>query len=140
MDLLFSRHMYGSKNGSLYKSSDSFAFPKRSPMVPFFNHAYKKIRETGSWLRMKERWADAENTGQCDQVTDYHPISIYKIISLLILLLLGIGTSVSILVFENIITIIIGFFKLHGSSINMSSISSLEPINSNKKVVYWTSI
>ena len=66
-------------------------------MVPFFNHAYKKIRETGSWLRMKERWADAENTGQCDQVTDYHPISIYKIISLLILLLLGIGTSVFIL-------------------------------------------
>ena len=102
-------------------------------MVPFFNHAYKKIRETGSWLRMKERWADAGNTGQCDQVTDYHPISIYKIISLLILLLLGIGTSVSILVFENITAIIIGSFKHHRSSISVGSIRSMEPINSNKK-------
>ena len=34
----------------------SFAFPKDSPLLPFFKYTYKKLRQTGTLKRISEKW------------------------------------------------------------------------------------
>ena len=79
----------------------SFAFPKMSPLLPFFNHAYKKLWETGSWWRLKKKWKE-HNKGQCNLKSHFHPISVQKIVSLIVMLLLAIGISIFILCVEKV--------------------------------------
>ena len=38
------------------KSYGSFAFQKSSPYLPFFNHAYRKMRENGEFSRINNLW------------------------------------------------------------------------------------
>ena len=88
----------------------SFAFPKMSPLLPFFNHAYKKLWETGSWWRLKKKWTE-HNKGQCNLKSHFHPISVQKIVSLLVMLLLAIAVSIFILVVEKVSY----YFKIRSS-------------------------
>ena len=79
----------------------SFAFPKMSPLLPFFNHAYKKLWETGTWWRLKKNWKEP-NERKCNLKSHFHPISVQKIVSLLVMLLLAIAVSILILCVEKV--------------------------------------
>ena len=72
------------------KSHASFAFPKGSPLLPFFRHAYNKIRQTGALHRHSKKWRTEDQPTGCDSKNLVTPISFNKIISLVALLLLGI--------------------------------------------------
>ena len=74
------------------------ALPKGSPLLPFFNHAYNKLRQNGALPRIKAKWED--NSLKCE-ATSLEPISIEKMGSLLVMLLSGMGLASIILVLEN---------------------------------------
>ena len=84
---------------SLYKDPASMAFQKGSPMVPFFKHAYNKLRQTGTLTRIKQKWEKKEISGNCGS-NQLRPISFNKIVSLIVLLLLGMSIAFLISVIE----------------------------------------
>ena len=92
-----------SKVKILWKSSalshNSFALPKGSPLLPFFNHALSKLRQSGTLLRIKEKWMPKNIPLKCES-NPLEPISFYKIISVVVLFLFGIGSATIIFVFE----------------------------------------
>ena len=71
---------------------------KRSPLLPFFNHAYNKLRQSGTLYRINEKWKDMGNS-KCES-DPLEPISIQKIASSLVLLLLGFIFAPAILAIE----------------------------------------
>ena len=75
------------------KSHASFAFPKGSPLLPFFRHAYNKIRQTGALHRHSKKWRTEDQPSGCDSKNLLTPITFNKIISLVALLLIGISLS-----------------------------------------------
>ena len=77
----------------------SMVFPKGSPLLPFFNYAYNKIRQTGALHRIKEKWVDIDHKSTC-QSNPLQPISFHKIVSLFTFLLFGICWTFVILVIE----------------------------------------
>ena len=77
---------------------ESYGFPKNSPILPFFNKAYEKIRESGAWIRIQRKWSKSD--GNCLKNDNYKPISIKKAITLLICLATGIAISMIIFFFE----------------------------------------
>ena len=83
------------------KDRSSIAFPKGSPLVPFFKNAYSQIRQTGVLLRLKEKWQKKASQGSCESMDSLEPISINKIISLIALLSFGIFLAIIILAIEN---------------------------------------
>ena len=89
---------------------ESMTFPKGSPILPFFNYAFNKIRQTGALYRVKKKWMDKENTFKC-QLDPLEPISIHKIVSLVVLLFFAICSTFIILAVE------ILFKKLNHSGI-----------------------
>ena len=80
------------------KTLESFAFPKKSPLLPFFNHVTKKIRENGYWSRLKQKWQT--DTKICQIQEENRPISISKIVSVIALLIFAMILSVALLVCE----------------------------------------
>ena len=78
---------------SLEKDHASMAFKKGSPLVPFFKHAYNKLRQTGTLFRIQEKWRQTRRSGKCDANNSLRPISLKKIISIIVLLLLGISVA-----------------------------------------------
>ena len=82
-------------------SHNTMLFQKKSPILPFFNHAYTKLRQSGALWRINQNWAD-KSIGKC-QTDPLEPISFNKIVSLIALLLLGICSSFAIHVFEILI-------------------------------------
>ena len=85
------------------KSHSSFAFPKGSSLLPFFKHAYNKIRQTGALHRHSKKWRTQDESIGCDSKNELTPISFNKIVSLAALLLLGIFLALLTLMFEKII-------------------------------------
>jgi hypothetical protein len=85
------------------KSHASFAFPKGSPLLPFFRYAYYKIRQTGALHRHSKKWRIQDQSIGCDSKNEQTPISFNKIVSLAALLLLGIFLALLTLMFEKII-------------------------------------
>ena len=75
------------------------ALSKGSPLLPFFNHAYNKLRQNGALPRIKAKWED--NSLKCE-ANSLEPISIEKMGSLLVMLLSGMGLASIILVLEKI--------------------------------------
>ena len=65
--------------------------------MPFFRHAYNKIRQTGALHRHSKKWRTEDQPTGCDSKNLLMPISFNKIISLVALLLFGtflaLGTS-----------------------------------------------
>ena len=84
------------------KSHASFAFPKGSPLLPFFRHAYNKIRQTGALHRHSNKWRTEDQPTGCDSKNLVTPISFNKIISLVALLILGISLAPVISLFEKV--------------------------------------
>ena len=77
------------------------ALLKGSPLLPFFNHAYNRIRQNGAMARIKAKWEDKVNSLKCE-ANSLEPISIEKMGSLLVMLLSGMGLASIILVLEKI--------------------------------------
>ena len=73
--------------------------PKGSPLLPFFNHAYNKLRQTGALYRIKQKWIDKNISVNCKS-DPLEPISFYKIVSVVVLLIFGLGSAIIILAFE----------------------------------------
>ena len=82
------------------KSHASFAFPKGSPLLPFFRHAYNKIRQTGALHRLSKKWRTQDQSIGCDSKNVLTPISFNKIVSLVAVLLLGIVLAFATTLFE----------------------------------------
>ena len=66
--------------------------PKGSPLLPFFNHAYNKLRQNGALPRIKAQWEDKDNSLKCE-ANSLEPISITKMGSLLLMMLIGMGLA-----------------------------------------------
>ena len=82
------------------KSHSTFAFPKASPLLPFFRHAYNKIRQTGALHRHSKKWRTQDESIGCNSKNELAPISFNKIVSLVALLLLGIFLALVTIMFE----------------------------------------
>ena len=80
-------------------SHDSMAFPKGSPLLPFFNNAYNKLRQTGALQRIKEKWSNKSIPVKCES-DPLEPISFHKIVFVIALLFFGCSCATTILVFE----------------------------------------
>ena len=74
---------------------------KGSPLLPFFNYAYNKLRQNGALTRLKAKWEDKDNSLKCE-ANSLEPISIEKMGSLLVMLLCGIVLAFIILILEKI--------------------------------------
>ena len=68
--------------------------------MPFFRHAYNKIRQTGALHRHSKKWRTEDQSIGCDSNIVLTPISFNKIVSLVAVLLLGIFLALVTLVFE----------------------------------------
>ena len=68
--------------------------------MPFFRHAYTKIRQTGAFHRHSKKWRTEDQSIGCDSTNALTPISFNKIVSLVAVLLLGIFLALITLVFE----------------------------------------
>ena len=80
------------------------ALLKGSPLLPFFNYAYNKLRQNGALTRMKAKWEDKPLKCEANSL---EPISIEKIGSLLLMMLSGIVLASFIFILEN-------FYKTQG--------------------------
>ena len=63
-----------------------------SPLLPFFNYAYNKLRQNGALTRLKAKWEDKDNSLKCE-ANSMEPISIAKMGSLLLMMLSGMGLA-----------------------------------------------
>ena len=77
------------------------ALLKGSPLLPFFNHAYNKLRQNGAMARIKAKWEDKDNSLKCE-ANSLEPISIEKIGSLLLMMLSGIVFASFFFILENV--------------------------------------
>ena len=82
------------------KHQYSFAFPKNSPLAPFFKYAYGKIKQSGALYRINEKWKQTGKSLNCDSKNSLSPISFNKIVSLISLLAFGIILSIITMVVE----------------------------------------
>ena len=74
---------------------------KGSPLLPFFNYAYNKLRQNGALTRLKAKWEDKDNSLKCE-ANSLEPISIEKMGSLLLMMLSGIVFASFIFILENV--------------------------------------
>ena len=65
---------------------------KGSPLLPFFNHAYNKLRQNGALTRLKAKWEDKDNSLKCE-ANSLEPISIARMGSLFLMMLSGMGLA-----------------------------------------------
>ena len=85
---------------STSKSLESIAFPKGSPLVPFFKNTYNKIRQTGTLFRLKEKWKQLGKSSKSCNANILKPISFNKIVSLILVLFFGICSTLFIVSLE----------------------------------------
>ena len=87
----------------LWKSPDmtlqSFAFPKGSPLLPFFKYVYKKLRQTGVFKQIGSKWKRKESKCVSNGVKS---ISLINIGSLCALLFFGFLSALLIFLTETI--------------------------------------
>ena len=75
------------------------ALTKGSPLLPFFNHAYNKLRQNGALARFKAKWEDKDIPLKCE-ANSLEPISIEKMGLLLFMMLSGIVLASFIFILE----------------------------------------
>ena len=82
------------------KSFATYAFPKGSPLLPFFKHAYSKIRQSGALQRVKRKWMKKLKPVNCDSGNSMEPITLNKIGSLIVLVIIGVLFAIVALFIE----------------------------------------
>ena len=82
------------------KAISSFAFPKGSPLLPFFKHAYSKIGQSGALKRISRKWMKKGKPLNCDSKNSMEPLTLKKIGSLIVLLIMGMVFAIVAFIFE----------------------------------------
>ena len=82
------------------KSLYAYAFPKASPLLPFFKYAYSKIRPSGALQRVKRKWMKNAYSLNCDSDNSMEPITLNKIGSLIALVIMGVLFAIVALTIE----------------------------------------
>ena len=90
------KYVWVSPEKSLY----SYAFPKASPLFPFFKYAYSKIRQSGGLQRVKGKWRKNAKSLNCDSGNSMEPITLNKIGSLIALVIIGVLFAIVALFIE----------------------------------------
>ena len=78
----------------------SYAFPKDSPLFPFFKYAYKKIRQSGVLQRINRKWMKNGESLNCDSNNSLEPITLKKVGSLIAVLIMGVLFAIVALIIE----------------------------------------
>ena len=78
----------------------SYAFPKASPLLPFFKYAYNNIRQSGGLQRVKEKWRKNAKSLNCDSGNSMEPITLNRIGSLIALVIIGVLFAIVALFIE----------------------------------------
>ena len=82
------------------KAISSFAFPKGSPLLPFFKHAYSKIRQSGNLERISIKWMKKGKPLNCHSNNSMEPLTLNKTGSLFVLLFMGMVFAIAAFIFE----------------------------------------
>ena len=78
----------------------AYAFPKASPLLPFFKYAYSKIRQSGALQRVNGKWMKNAKSLNCDSSNSMEPITLNKIGSLIALVIMGVLFATVALIIE----------------------------------------
>ena len=82
------------------KSFYAYAFPKASPLLPFFKYAYSKIRQSGALHRVNRKWMKNAKSMNCDSNNSMEPITLNRIGSLIALVIMGVLFAIVALIIE----------------------------------------
>ena len=82
------------------KSFYSYAFPKASPLFPFFKYAYGKIRQSGALQRVNRKWMTNAKSLNCNSNNSMEPITLNRIGSLIALVIMGVLFGIAALIIE----------------------------------------
>ena len=82
------------------KNLESIVFQKGSPLTPFFKYAYSKIRPTGTFYRLQQKWKQIGKSSKYCNANILRPISFNKIVLLITILFCGICLMLFIISFE----------------------------------------
>ena len=82
------------------KSFYAYAFPKSSPLLPFFKNAYKKIRQSGALQRINKKWMKNAKSLNCDSNNSMEPITLNRVGSLFALVIMGVLFAIVVLIIE----------------------------------------
>ena len=82
------------------KSFYAYAFPKASPLLPFFKYAYSKIRQSGALHRVNRKWMKNAKSMNCDSNNSMEPITLNRIGSLIALVMIGVLFAIVALFIE----------------------------------------
>jgi hypothetical protein len=82
------------------KSLHAYAFPKSSPLLPFFKYAYSKIRQSGALQRINRKWMKNAKSLNCDSNNSMEPITLNRIGLLIALIIMGVLFAVVALIIE----------------------------------------
>ena len=82
------------------KNLNSYAFPKASPLFPFFKYAYSKIRQSGGLQRVERKWRNKVKPSNCDSGNFMEPITLNRIGSLIALVIIGVIFAIVVLFIE----------------------------------------
>ena len=67
----------------------TYAFPKNSPILPFFKHAYSKIRQSGALQRVNRKWMKKVQHLNCGSSNSIEGITLNRVGSLIVLIIIG---------------------------------------------------
>ena len=71
------------------KTLYTYAFPKDSPILPFFKHAYSKIRQSGALQRVNRKWMKKVQPRNCGSSNSIEGITLNRVGSLIVLIIIG---------------------------------------------------
>ena len=88
------------------KSPLAYAFPKRSPLTPFFNHVLLKLKESGAIEMLKKKWEYPYNLDCSVQNSDeFERVSAKKVVLILVIFGSSVILSLICVVIENILVL-----------------------------------
>ena len=85
-----------------YRIYESMAFPKKSPLLPFFNQAFYKLVEGGSWLKAQQKWKNPIKL-ECKHDNVLSPIPKERVASLFLVFGAGIFIAIIVLIVEKLL-------------------------------------
>ncbi|KAK3876532.1 hypothetical protein Pcinc_018693 [Petrolisthes cinctipes] len=80
----------------LFPSMSSFVLPRHSPLLPAFNHYLARMSESGILEKLRQRWWSGQPCPDATTVTAYQSVELWKVVSALFLM--GLGVLLSLVV------------------------------------------
>ena len=70
--------------------------------MPFFKNIYSKMRQSGALYRLRQKWKQVGKSSKHCNVNGLRPISFKKIVSLIIVMVMGVCLALFIIIGEKI--------------------------------------